>query len=55
MARHDTTKKLSEVPHQGDTLVIRNMSEKGGTENMRSFWEEKVYMIVENINNKNVM
>ena len=54
MARHDTTKTLSVVPHQGYTLVFRNMSEKGGTEKMRSFSEEIVHVVVENIKNKNV-
>ena len=34
--------------------VIRNMPKKGGTGKMRSFWEEKVHNVVENINNENI-
>ena len=39
---------------QGDRVLIRNMSERGGTGKMRSFWKEKVYVVVENINNENI-
>ena len=47
-------KELSPVLEQGDRVLIRNMSERGGTGKMRSFWEEKVYVVVENINNKSI-
>ena len=39
---------------KGTEVLIRNISEKGGTGKMRSFWEEKGYVVVENINNENI-
>ena len=35
-------------------IAYQNMSERGGTGKMRSFWEEKVHIVVENINNENI-
>ena len=45
---------LSPVLEQRDRMLIRNMSERGGTGKMRSSWGEKVQVIVENINNENI-
>ena len=47
-------KKLSPVFEQGDRVLIRYMSERRGTGKMQSSWEEKVHVIVENINNENI-
>ena len=54
IARHEMIKKLSQVHEQGERVPIRNMSERRGTGKMRSFWEEKVHVVVQNINNENI-
>ena len=46
IARHEMIKKLSQVHEQGERVPIRYMSERGGTEKMQSFWEEKVHVVV---------
>ena len=35
-------------------MLVRNMFERRGNGKMRSFWEEKVHVVVENINNENI-
>ena len=52
--RYEAIKKLLPVLDQGDRLRIRNVSDRGGTGKMGSFWEEKVDVVVENINNENI-
>ena len=54
IARHEMIKTLSPVLEKGDRVLIRNMSERGGTGKMRPFWEGKIYVVVENINNENI-
>ena len=31
----------------GDLVLVRNMREKGGTGKLRSFWEEKIFKVIE--------
>ena len=53
IARHDYKVSLTTVLEKGDEVMIRNLSERGGTEKMRSFWEDKVHVVVENLNSEN--
>ena len=39
----------------GDRVLIRNLSERGGTGKMRSYWKEKIYIIVCSIGNDPVV
>ena len=54
IARHDSKGPLTVVLEKGDRVLIRNLSVRGGTEKMRSFWEDKVYVIIENLNSENI-
>ena len=54
IARHEMIKKLSPVLEQVDRVLIGNMSKRGGAGKMRSFWVEKVHVLVEKINNENI-
>ena len=47
-------KKPSPVREQWDRVLIRSISKRGGSGKMRSFWEEKVHVVVKNINNENM-
>ena len=53
--RYDITKKFSPVLDNGDRVLIRNISKRGGTGKISSFWAEKVHMVVENIQNEKVI
>ena len=39
---------------KGDRVLISNLSEKGGTGKMRSFWEDKVHVVIDNLNSENI-
>ena len=39
----------------GDRVLIRNLSERGRTGKMRSYWEEQIYIIVCSIGNDPVV
>ena len=54
IARHDSKGPLTAVLEKGDRVLIRNLSERGGTGKMRSFWEDKVHVIIENLNSENI-
>ena len=54
IARNKMIKKLSPGLEQADRVLIRNMSGRGRTGKMRSFWEEKIHVVLENIKNGHI-
>ena len=54
IARNKMFKKLSPGLEQADRVLIRNMSGRGRTGKMRSFWEEKIHVVLENIKNGHI-
>ena len=54
IARHDSKVPLLAVLEKGDQVLIRDPSERNGTEKMRSFWENKVPVVIENLNSENI-
>ena len=54
MSRHDSKGALTAVLEKGNRGWIRNLPERGGTGKMRSFWEDKVYVVIENLNSENI-
>ena len=53
-ARHDSKGPLTAVLEKGDRVLIRNLSKRGGTRKMRSFWEDKMHVIIENFSSENI-
>ena len=54
IARHDNKGPVTAVLEKVDRILIRNLSERGGTGKMRSFWEDKVHVVIKNLNSANV-
>ena len=54
IARHDNKGPVTAVLEKVDRILIRNLSERGGTGKMRSFWEDKVHVVIKNLNSENV-
>ena len=54
IARHDSKGPLTAVLEKGDRVLIRNLSKRGGTGKIRSFWEDKMHVIIENLNSENI-
>ena len=51
--RYDNEGPLTAVLEKGDSVLIRNLSERGRTGKMKSFWEYKEHAIIENLNSEN--
>ena len=45
--RKSDSKKLLQELHVGDRVLVKNVREKGGPGKLRSYWEQKVYVISE--------
>ena len=54
IARHDNKGPLTAVLEKDDKVFIRNLPERGGTGKMRFFWEDKVHVVIGNLNSENI-
>ena len=52
--RYDNEGPLTAVLEKGDRVLIRNLPERGRTGKMKSFWEEKEHVVIENLNSENI-
>ena len=54
IARHDNKDPLTAVLEKGNRVLIKNLSERGGAGKMKSFWKDKVHVVIENLNSENI-
>ena len=54
IARHDSKGPLTAVLEKVDRVLIRNLSDRGGTRKMRSSCGDKVHVVIENLNSENI-
>jgi hypothetical protein len=43
---HDNNKVRSSVLHEGDRVLIRNMTPRGGTGKPRNHWEDSIHKVI---------
>ena len=55
MLQHHSKRPCLTTLEPGDRLLIRNLSGRGGTGKMSSYWEEQIYIIVSSIDNDPVV
>ena len=54
IARHDNKGPVTAVLEKVNRILIRNLSERGGTGKKRSFWEDKAHVVRKNLSSENV-
>ena len=54
LAKHDSKWPLTALLGKGDQVLIRNLSERGGGRKIRSFLEDKVHWVIENLSSENI-
>ena len=55
MERRDNSKRCALGLEPGDRVLIRNMSQRGGTGKLRNFWEEKVHKVIQAMDEEGIV